>query len=79
METYSEKEYTEEGKIQDVQFDEKRNTEISVGTKSIVQGYKKLNEKYDAKWTKRSGDLRVRPHTDKLPNYGKELKKSFNH
>ena len=65
--------------MQDVQFDEKRSTKISVGTKSTVQGHKKLNEKSDAKWTKGSGDLRVRPHTDNLPNYGKELKKNFNH
>lgn len=77
METYSEKENTEEGKMQDVQFDEKSSTKISIGTKSTVQGDKKLNEKSDAKWTKGSGGLRVRLPTDKLPNYGKELKKKL--
>lgn len=79
METYSEKEYTEEGKRQDVQLDEKRSTKTSIGTKSPVQGDKKLNEKSVAKWINGSSGLRARIHTHKLPNYGKELKKNFNH
>jgi hypothetical protein len=44
------------------------------GTKLHIQGNKQIKEKPDAKWNKGSGDLRARPHSDKLLTYEKELK-----
>jgi hypothetical protein len=49
IQTYTEKEQAEQGKLQNVQFEEKSNT------------MKKLKEKPDYKWNKWSGDLRARP------------------
>lgn len=55
MQICNEKEQDEHGKIQNVQFEEKRSTR------------KKFKEKSDPKLTKGSGDLMARPHSAVLP------------
>ena len=58
---YNEKEQAKQGKLQNVQFEEKRVTWKQFGAKSSVQEDKQIKEKPDVKWNKGSGELRTRP------------------
>ena len=62
MQIYNEKEQAEKGKIQKVQFEQKKSTR---------------ELRLDLKWNKGSGDLRSRPHPDKPLTCEKELEKSL--
>ena len=57
-----ETEQAEQGKIQNVLFEEKKDT----------RKCKQIKEKPGAKWSTESGDLRARPHPAKLPICGKQ-------
>ena len=73
MQIYNKKERT--GQIQNMQYEEKRNTRKGdVGAKSC-QGNTKLKEKPSDKCHKGSGDLRARSHPAKLPMCVKDFKK----
>lgn len=62
-------------KIQNVPFEEKRNTrKCNNGDKSSAQEGK-FKENTDVKWSKRSSDLRARPYPTTLPNCEEKLKK----
>ncbi|KAL6034459.1 hypothetical protein STEG23_019827 [Scotinomys teguina] len=74
---YNEKEQGEEGKIQNVQIEEKRDTTKWNGAKPYVQGDEQINEEPDVKWNKGSGDFRTRPNPFKFPTFEKALKKSL--
>lgn len=69
------KEQTDQGKIQDVQFERRGSTRKFNAAKSCVQGDKKMKEKTDTRWNEGSGDPRARPQSTKLPTSEKELKK----
>ena len=45
--------------------------------KSYVQGDKQIKEKYNVKWNKGCGDVRVRSYPAKLLTCEKELRKSI--
>ena len=68
MQIYNEMEQAEQGKIQNVQFEEKRSTRKGNGAKSSTQRDKKFKENPNAKWNKGSGDFRARPHPAKFSN-----------
>lgn len=62
--------------IQNVQSEVKRSTRTCNGAKHSAQEDEKFQEKLDAKWNKRSGDLRARTHSTKLPTSKKALQKN---
>ena len=72
MKIYNEKEQAEQGKLQNVKFEEERSTRKWNTAKSCIQGDKQIK-----KWNKESGDLRAGSHPAKFPNCEKELKKSL--
>ena len=72
MKMYNEKEQAEQGKLQNVNFEEKKNTKKWNGAKFCVQGDKQIK-----KWNKGSGNLKARSHPAKFPTCEKELKKSL--
>ena len=75
IQTYTEKEQAEQGKLQNVQFGEKGDTRNQNGVKSCVHGDKMIKEKLDIKWCKRGGNLTVRhPSPTELSFCEKELK-----
>ena len=58
---YNEKEQAKQGKIQTVQFKEKRGTrKWNGGAKVCALGNEKFKERPDSKWNKESGALRLR-------------------
>ena len=59
MQIYNEKDQTEQRKMQNVQFEEKRSTRKYNGIKPRAP--RKFTEKSDAKWSKESSDLRSVP------------------
>jgi hypothetical protein len=61
VEIYNKNEQAKQGKLQNVQLEEKWGTRNN-GVKSCVQGDKQIKEKLDVKWNKRSGDISGRPH-----------------
>ena len=73
MNTYNDQEHAEQGKIQNVQEEEKKSTRRR--DKSSAQRDKMSKEKPDTRRNKRSGDLRARPLPNKLPTCKKKLKK----
>ena len=58
--------------MQNVNFEEKKNTRNWNHVKSYVQEDKQIK-----KWNKGSGDLRARSHPAKFPIFEKKLKKSL--
>ena len=64
MQIYDEKEQAEQGKLQNVQLEEKMST----------RKCDQIKEKPHTKWNKGSGDLRARAHPAKIPIYKRELK-----
>lgn len=73
---YNDKKQAGQREIQNVQF-EKRSTSKCNGVKSSDQGDKRLKEKSDVKWNKRSGEFRTRPYPAKLPICKRELEESL--
>lgn len=57
-------------------LEKKRIRKCNVGAKFCSKTDKKLKEKPDAKWLKRNGNPRVRPHPVKLPTGEKESGKA---
>lgn len=49
-----------------MQFEEERSTTNVRKSSPVFKEVKKFKEKFDAKWNKGSGNLRVRPHQAKL-------------
>jgi hypothetical protein len=71
---YDEKEQSEQGKVQNVQFEDKGGTKKYNGAKSRVQGTESLKK---GLMRNRIKELRARAHPAKLPNKEKGLKKSL--
>ena len=69
---YSEKEQTEQGKSQNVNFEEKRSSKKWNGAKSCVPGDKQIK-----KWNKGCGDFGTTSHPPKFSTCEKELKTSL--
>ena len=76
MQIYTKKEQAKQGKIQNVQFEEKGSIGKYNRARSSAQEDKKLNRKPVPKWN-RSGYLRGRSYSAKLPTHEKELKKTL--
>ena len=70
MKIYNEKEQAEQGKLQNVNFEEKKSTKKWNRDKFWVQG-----DTWMKKWNKGSGVLREKSHTAEFPSCGQELKK----
>ena len=67
MKIYNEKEQTEQSKLQNVKFEEKRGTRKWNGTKSYVQEDKQIKKRNIG-----SSDLRARSNSTKFPTCEKE-------
>lgn len=62
----------EQGKLQNINFEEKKITRKWNGVKSYIQ-----RDKFIKKWNKGSGDFRARSYPVKFPTWEKELNKSL--
>lgn len=64
------------GYFKNTQFEEKRHIKKYKGAKIVSQGVKNPKVIFDAKWNKKSGNFRAKPHPAEVPTWEKELKKN---